>query len=357
MQTLIEKVFFVPQVVPGLLEIEASDPPSFLAHLEDGYSARKTQKTEANDTSSRSHAIFQIMLRDKETDKLRGKLSLVDLAGSERGDDTRSHNAQRIAESADINSSLLALKECIRALGMNKKGRHVPYRNSMLTRILKDCFSEKSMTTMIATVSPGASAADHSINTLRYADRIKEQRVGGEGQGPNLVSPKKGKLSSTKNRLMPTSPIARSERSSPRIKSLKELTNTELSPDVVNDRRFETVEDSTATAREDETAREEIEEELRETVKAVFEQEEAILSVHMSNIQENAELLAEEGKMLQLVQKEDVTAEDIEQYVSDLELVLDRKEEMICSLQDKLDMFQMCLQKEQDLGQKLTTLS
>lgn len=106
---------------------------------------------------------------------MKGKLGLVDLAGSERGSDTKQHNTQRRSESADINTSLLALKECIRALG--QKLTHVPFRGSKLTLILKDCFSPDSKTTMVATVSPGASAADHSLNTLRYADRIKEQRV------------------------------------------------------------------------------------------------------------------------------------------------------------------------------------
>mmetsp|Transcript_66215 Transcript_66215/g.98105 ORF Transcript_66215/g.98105 Transcript_66215/m.98105 type:complete len:110 (-) Transcript_66215:1106-1435(-) len=91
---------------------------------------RTTHSTEANDTSSRSHAICQILLRDKATSRLRGKLSLVDLAGSERGTDTKSHNRQRRTESSEINTSLLALKECIRALDSGKGGRHVPYRAS-----------------------------------------------------------------------------------------------------------------------------------------------------------------------------------------------------------------------------------
>jgi kinesin family protein 2/24 len=118
------------------------------------------------------------MLRAKGSNKLKGKLSLVDLAGSERGSDTKSHNQQRRTESSDINTSLLALKECVRALDSGKGGKHVPYRASKLTLILKDCFtSALARTSMIATVSPGASSADHTINTLRYADRIKEQKV------------------------------------------------------------------------------------------------------------------------------------------------------------------------------------
>ncbi len=161
--------------ITGLQEVSARNADDFLRVISDGHSQRTTHTTEANDSSSRSHAICQVFLRNPATGELKGKLTLVDLAGSERGSDTKSHNSQRRAESAEINTSLLSLKECIRALG--QKNVHVPYRGSKLTLILKDCFSPDSKTTMIATVSPGASATDHSLNTLRYADRIKEQRV------------------------------------------------------------------------------------------------------------------------------------------------------------------------------------
>lgn len=169
--------------VTGLQVVTVSTPEEFLRVIEVGHSQRTTHATEANDTSSRSHAICQVFLREpvsskssrKREPQLMGKLTLVDLAGSERGSDTKSHNSQRRTESAEINTSLLSLKECIRALG--QKNAHVPYRGSKLTLILKDCFSKDSKTTMIATVSPGASATDHSLNTCRYADRLKEQKV------------------------------------------------------------------------------------------------------------------------------------------------------------------------------------
>jgi kinesin family protein 2/24 len=75
---------------------------------------------------------------------------------------------------AEINKSLLALKECIRALDTGSS--HVPYRASKLTLVLKDSFvNKKSKTVMIVNVSPAASSADHTLNTLRYADRIKEK--------------------------------------------------------------------------------------------------------------------------------------------------------------------------------------
>jgi hypothetical protein len=86
-------------------------------------------------------------------------------------------------EGSEINKSLLALKECIRALAdTGAKDRHVPYRASKLTLVLKDSFTrDNARTVMIAAVSPAVSSADHTINTLRYADRVKERVVGGGG--------------------------------------------------------------------------------------------------------------------------------------------------------------------------------
>ena len=93
-------------------------------------------------------------------------MSVVDLAGSERGQDTKSHSRQLRTEGAEINKSLLALKECIRA--MTKADAHVSFRASKLTQVLKASFtSKKAMTVMVAAVSPAAHSADHTINTLR----------------------------------------------------------------------------------------------------------------------------------------------------------------------------------------------
>mmetsp|Transcript_13937 Transcript_13937/g.33409 ORF Transcript_13937/g.33409 Transcript_13937/m.33409 type:complete len:618 (-) Transcript_13937:121-1974(-) len=165
--------------ITGLQEFPASGPDDFLKIIDDGHSQRTTHATEANDSSSRSHAVCQVFLREKiasakRVKALKGKLTLVDLAGSERGSDTKMHNSQRRAESADINTSLLSLKECIRAFGQKKS--RIGYRSSELTRILKDSFSPDSKTTMIATVSPGNSASNHSLDTCRYADRLKDHK-------------------------------------------------------------------------------------------------------------------------------------------------------------------------------------
>jgi len=98
------------------------------------------------------------------------------LAGSERAADTQSNNRQRRLEGAEINKSLLALKECIRALDSKKS--HVPFRASKLTMVLRDSFinSSSSKIVMIACINPGSTSADHTINTLRYAQRLKEDK-------------------------------------------------------------------------------------------------------------------------------------------------------------------------------------
>lgn len=349
--------------VTGLEETEITDPEKFHEIVNAGNSARTTHMTEANDTSSRSHAICQIILRDRNSGKLRGKLSLVDLAGSERGTDTKAHNAQRRAESSDINTSLLALKECVRALDMNKKGqKHVPYRASKLTLILKDCFtSPDAMTTMIATVSPGASAADHSLNTLRYGDRIKEQRVG--TPGPRKTPPRR--KMSTQSSSDITDPPKPSNRDHTHVKTgvRSSVENAEVKKEVFLVSETVEVNASSRAASKYAEEKSEIpvhggdEDELRRTVQALFEQEEAMLNLHMSNIQENAELLTVEGKLLQDVQGENSTDDDIDHYVSSLEKVLDQKENMILTLQERLEVFQEHLRKEQELSKKVGTLA
>merc|ERR1719265_483191 len=136
-----------------------------------------------NEYSSRSHAVCLISIRDGGSSKTpNGRITLVDLAGSERAGESKSSIRQRRVEGAQINRSLLALKECIRAMTHPKEG-HVPYRASKLTLVLRDAFVARgpSMTIMIACVSPGISDANHSINTLRYSARLKDRPRSGMG--------------------------------------------------------------------------------------------------------------------------------------------------------------------------------
>ena len=165
----------------GLQEIYAETQEDMRLIIEKANSIRTTHNTVTNETSSRSHAICNIVIREKGSKEF-GKLSLVDLAGSERAEETQSNNRTRRAEGAEINKSLLALKECIRALQARKASGnndiHVPFRASKLTHVLRDSFvskSDKSRIIMISCINPSFIHSNHSINTLRYSDRLKEQ--------------------------------------------------------------------------------------------------------------------------------------------------------------------------------------
>ncbi|XP_055297596.1 kinesin-like protein Klp10A isoform X3 [Sitodiplosis mosellana] len=159
--------------VVGLTEKVVDSVEEVLKLIQHGNMTRTSGQTSANANSSRSHAVFQIVLRPPGSTRVHGKFSFIDLAGNERGADTSSANRQTRMEGAEINKSLLALKECIRALG--KQNAHLPFRVSKLTQVLRDSFiGEKSKTCMIAMISPGLNSCEHTLNTLRYANRVKE---------------------------------------------------------------------------------------------------------------------------------------------------------------------------------------
>ncbi|KAM7251899.1 hypothetical protein ACFE04_023782 [Oxalis oulophora] len=167
-------------IVAGLRSIKVHSADRILELLNLGNSRRKTESTEVNATSSRSHAVLEITVKRRQKNNyrnqvMRGKLALVDLAGSERASETNS-GGHKLRDGANINRSLLALANCINALGkQQKKGlAYVPYRNSKLTRILKDGLSGNSQTVMVATISPAHNQYHHTVNTLKYADRAKE---------------------------------------------------------------------------------------------------------------------------------------------------------------------------------------
>ena len=151
--------------------------------LKKGNKNRTTEETDANGTSSRSHAILQIIVSSKEKNKnilnnneIRyGKLNLIDLAGSERASVTK-NKGLRLLEGANINKSLLTLGNCINALyDKNQKGNkiYIPFRDSKLTRLLKDSLGGNSRTVMIANISPFIYNFDDTYNTLKYAERAR----------------------------------------------------------------------------------------------------------------------------------------------------------------------------------------
>ena len=168
--------------VSGITEVNVNNSNDMLKILKRGNRNRTIEATGANETSSRSHAIFQLSLEYKERNSgidyeiKYSKLSLVDLAGSERASATQNRGL-RLIEGGNINRSLLTLGNCINALcdaaSKGLKKIYVPYRDSKLTRLLKDSLGGNARTVMIANVSPSINTFDDTYNTLKYANRAK----------------------------------------------------------------------------------------------------------------------------------------------------------------------------------------
>ena len=135
---------------------------------------RMTGGTAMNEQSSRSHAIFTITLEQAkgENDLVMSKFHIVDLAGSERQSKTKADGI-RLREGININLGLLALGNVISVLGEDNI-KHVPYRESKLTRLLQDSLGGNSHTLMVACASPADSNMEETLNTLRYADRARK---------------------------------------------------------------------------------------------------------------------------------------------------------------------------------------
>jgi kinesin family protein 2/24 len=121
-----------------------------------------------------------------------GRMTFIDLAGSERGADTSSSSRATRLEGAEINTSLLALKEVIRALATGGSMKHIPFRGSKLTQVLKESFIGKnSRCCMVACISPDIRNCDQTLNTLRYADRVKERNPESGAVAPGYEQPTK----------------------------------------------------------------------------------------------------------------------------------------------------------------------
>ncbi|CAL5337863.1 unnamed protein product [Camellia sinensis] len=187
--------------IVGLQEFEVSDVQIVKEYIERGNASRSTGSTGANEESSRSHAILQLVVKkhneikdskrnydgnESKSGKVVGKISFIDLAGSERGADTTDNDRQTRIEGAEINKSLLALKECIRALDNDQI--HIPFRGSKLTEVLRDSFVGNSRTVMISCISPNAGSCEHTLNTLRYADRVKSLSKSGNPKKDQVAS-------------------------------------------------------------------------------------------------------------------------------------------------------------------------
>ncbi|KAJ1919831.1 tubulin-dependent ATPase kip3 [Mycoemilia scoparia] len=164
--------------VAGLSEHKPQNVEDVMQLVLQGNERRTMSPTEANATSSRSHAVLQVHIRMKpragglQSNVVTATLSIIDLAGSERGTVTK-NRGERMREGANINRSLLALANCINALCDPKKHKHIPYRDSKLTRLLKFSLGGNCRTAMVTCVSPASTYYEETYNTLKYANRAK----------------------------------------------------------------------------------------------------------------------------------------------------------------------------------------
>ncbi|AWP02312.1 Kinesin-like protein [Scophthalmus maximus] len=292
--------------VVGLQEKEVKCTEDVLKLIEVGNSCRTSGQTSANAHSSRSHAVFQIILRRKE--KMHGKFSLIDLAGHERGADTSGADRQTRLEGAEINQSLLALKECIRALGRNKP--HTPFRASKLTLVLRDSFIGKiSRTCMIATISPGITSCENTLNALRYANRVKELTV-------------------DHNQVM--------EGGRPNINAVDQLDLSDDEWESISQQRDEEVSPRLFTFHEAASQIVEMEEQVREDHRAVF--------------QESVRWLEDEKVMLEMTEEEDY---DANSYATQLEQILDQKIEILTVLRGKVKSFRSALEEKEQASKHI----
>ncbi|XP_016145946.1 kinesin-like protein KIF2A isoform X1 [Sinocyclocheilus grahami] len=331
--------------VVGLQECEVRCTEDVLKLIEIGNSCRTSGQTSANAHSSRSHAVFQIILRRKG--KMHGKFSLIDLAGNERGADTSSADRQTRLEGAEINKSLLALKECIRALGRNKP--HTPFRASKLTQVLRDSFiGENSRTCMIATISPGMASCENTLNTLRYANRVKEF-----GISPSDIPFSQG--GGSRSEPSPTyevkeltvDPNAVTEGVRPNVNPINQLDIMDEEWDLGNSPQRD---DLKLLCEQNE---EEVSPQLftfHEAVSQLVEMEEQVLEDHRAVFQESIRWLEDEKVLLEMTEEVDY---DVDSYSSQLEQILDQKIEILIELRDKVRSFRSALQEEEQASKQI----
>uniref|UniRef100_A0A452EHB3 Kinesin-like protein n=1 Tax=Capra hircus TaxID=9925 RepID=A0A452EHB3_CAPHI len=328
--------------VVGLQEREVKCVEDVLKLIDIGNSCRTSGQTSANAHSSRSHAVFQIILRRKG--KLHGKFSLIDLAGNERGADTSSADRQTRLEGAEINKSLLALKECIRALGRNKP--HTPFRASKLTQVLRDSFiGENSRTCMV----------------IFYCDTVKLKNEFG-------ISPSDIPFSQGSGSRPDLSPSYEYDDFSPSITRVKELT---VDPTAAGDVRPimhhppNQIDDleaqwgvGSSPQRDDlkllcEQNEEEVSPQLftfHEAVSQMVEMEEQVVEDHRAVFQESIRWLEDEKALLEMTEEVDY---DVDSYATQLEAILEQKIDILTELRDKVKSFRAALQEEEQASKQI----
>ena len=402
----------------GLISQLAETPEMMHRIIDAANAIRTTHNTVTNETSSRSHAICNIVVKLKGNDDEYGKLSLVDLAGSERAQETQSNNRQRRAEGAEINKSLLALKECIRALDEKKNNpdTHVPFRASKLTHVLRDSFvsrSDKSRIIMISCVNPSYTSANHTLNTLRYSDRLKEktkQHFGGNYNNINAAarginqannnannfapSPKNAKQNDNNNKINYNKINSNQKQANINDKKAKvertqskekkpinkkaepaKKQNTSQNSKNTNNTKVSTQNDTydENDSKEEDDGEEEDWDYLKRTMAKregkvlnddyikyhhltakLVEDEDDIINYHMNIIKEDARLLSQEGDLITNIKgvgkEEDFK---MDEYIAGLDKIIEQKLKFYNNMKGKVDKYKKHIKEEDILRKKL----
>ena len=376
--------------VVGLQEYRVDASETFDRLVEHSTKARCVGSTGANAESSRSHAILQLVLKrpcrrassasfavspdDQPSAEAIGKLSFIDLAGSERGADTTDNDRQTRIEGAEINKSLLALKECIRAL--DSGASHVPFRGSKLTEVLRDSFLGDSRTVMIANISPAEGSCEHTLNTLRYADRVKELTREGSVDAPTnsgasgtsvvsngsriiagSVASKDPKTTAFEPRVSPSSTL-RAPRGARHSSSAHEISRTrhklsrgrESTPNVhSDDSLMKPLKSYSAREREDMTP----EEAVRahdELIDVILCEEDGIIAAHRAHIERSMEVVKQEMEFLARVEQ---PGSAVDAYVDGLDAILAERAQDVAHLRDRVNKFRCLLQREEALSARV----
>lgn len=352
--------------IVGLQEYRVSDLEMIKELIERGNATRSTGTTGANEESSRSHAILQLAIKrtvegaESKPPRLVGKLSFIDLAGSERGADTTDNDKQTRIEGAEINKSLLALKECIRALDNDQN--HIPFRGSKLTEVLRDSFVGNSRTVMISCISPSSGSSEHTLNTLRYADRVKSLSKGNTSKKEVISTTTNIRESTTisMSSAIPAAPMMKDDVSDAwgqRVQK-EEYELPEESYDQVklpwkknggklDSSGFSTLDDnvrkSNAQAkRKDQPRYESRNSDSDDDLNGLLQEEEDLVNAHRKQVEETMDIVREE---MNLLVEADQPGNQLDDYITRLNAILSQKAAGIMQLQNRLALFQKRLKE------------
>ncbi|KAJ9467102.1 Kinesin-like protein [Diplonema papillatum] len=315
--------------IVGLTEHEVNSVGDLMSLMSTGSANRSAGATSANADSSRSHAVLRIEMKSSSSKSL-GVLSFIDLAGNERGSDTANADRQTRVEGAEINKSLLALKECIRALGTHKS--HIPFRGSILTEVLRDSFLGNSRTTMIANISPSSTNCEHSLNTLRYTHRVKELK-----QEKKPRRPVAGRRAEQKRDLMPAKQKKIGEDVMQIVRSLRPEICA-ANAEVVN------VDDD-----EEDEEDKEIEAAYTHVATALSQAQEDLVVHYRSMLDDRVQIMLKETEAIKSLDQGGVR--NLDEFVSSIDSCLFLSIQSINEMRDRLAVLKEHLRREEVLGQ------